>query len=300
LSSQDLCSLAQLKAWLGIPATTTTNDAALGLMISAASRAIMAYLARPSILPRSYVERYDGQGSQRILLRNWPVLSIASLYVWDRLMQPSPPPPSSGVPSGYLVSPWNGAPPGSMQWVDLYDSISLFGNYYDRGQQSISVNYSAGYAVTNEPATIPVAPGPYQIAALAPYGDWGLDMGVTNAATGLAMAATSQAPQQGQYSVSGGLYLFNAADAGAAVLLSYGFVPYDLAQATMEIAAERWTYRGRIGLRSQSLAGQETISYGWPSGSIITGGDSGPAGSIPAYLQTMIAPYRAVVVPLPA
>jgi hypothetical protein len=298
-SSQDFCTLAQLKAWLGIASTNTTNDPALSMLISASSRLILSYLARPGILPATYAERYDGQGNQRILLRNWPVLAIASLYVWDRLMPPSPPPPSSGVPSGYLLSPWNGAPPGSMQWVDLFDSLSIFGNYYDRGAQDVCVTYSAGYAVMTEAATVPLAPGPYQVEALGPYGAWGSDLGVTYAASGQTLTSTTNAPNQGQYSVTAGLYLFNAADAGAAVLLSYGYVPFDLAQAAMEIAAERWTYRGRIGIRSQSLAGQETISYGWPGGTI-GGADSGPAGSIPAYLQTMIQPYRAVVVPLPA
>ena len=43
--------------------------------------------------------------------------------------------------------------------------------------------------------------------------------------------------------------------------LSYGFVPQDLAQAATELAAERFRASERVGLRSKSLGGQETISY---------------------------------------
>ena len=51
------------------------------------------------------------------------------------------------------------------------------------------------------------------------------------------------------------------ADAGAAVSLSYGYVPQDLAQAALELAAERFRAAEHIGVRSKSLGGQETIAF---------------------------------------
>jgi hypothetical protein len=303
-SPQDLTTVAALKAWLAIPATNTASDPALAQLVTAVSRMICAYLSRPSLLPRAYAERYDGQGNHRILLRNWPVLSIQNLMVWNQVIAPANPPPTGGAQSGYLLSPWNGAPPGSMQWLDIYSSLYeswVDTTAYDRGQQSVSVDYTAGYAVQAEPATIPAVVPPAtepQVQPLAPFGPWASDLSVINASTGAPFLPGPDPAPQGGYSVQAGLYSFNSADIGTPVLLSYGYVPAEISEACMELCAERWTYRQRIGIRSQSLAGQESISFGWPGGSITNAG--GPGGSIPAYLQSMIDPYRAVVVPLPA
>ena len=49
------------------------------------------------------------------------------------------------------------------------------------------------------------------------------DWGVRYSATGLPLTKVSSAPVQGQYSVSAGVYTFAAADAGAAVLISYRY-----------------------------------------------------------------------------
>jgi len=49
------------------------------------------------------------------------------------------------------------------------------------------------------------------------------DWGVRYSATGLPLTKVSTAPVQGQYSVSAGVYTFAAADAGAAVLISYRY-----------------------------------------------------------------------------
>ena len=49
------------------------------------------------------------------------------------------------------------------------------------------------------------------------------DLGVLYANTGKAFAKVASAPTSGQYSVAAGVYTFAAADAGAAVLLSYSY-----------------------------------------------------------------------------
>jgi hypothetical protein len=97
---------------------------------------------------------------------------------------------------------------------------------------------------------------------------------------GPALTAVSGPPAQGQYSVSDGVYAFSAADAGQSVLISYGFVPQDLAQAALELAAYRFRAAERIGVRSKSLGGQETIAY-----------DMSP---ITAPIQAMLQPYKRV------
>ena len=73
-----------------------------------------------------------------------------------------------------------------------------------------------------EAATIP-AGSPYQVTG-ANGATWQADLGVINATTGLPFTKVASAPVQGQYSVAaGGVYSFNSADAGAAVLLSYTY-----------------------------------------------------------------------------
>jgi hypothetical protein len=56
-------------------------------------------------------------------------------------------------------------------------------------------------------------------------------------------------------------YEFSQADAGQGVYLNYDFIPADVEQACIEVTAERYKYRSRIGQASQSLGGQETASY---------------------------------------
>ena len=99
------------------------------------------------------------------------------------------------------------------------------------------------------------------LAALAPYGPWASDLGVTYAESGAPLTAVAAAPAAGQYSVAAGVYSFAAADAGASISLSYGYVPQDLAQAALELAAERFRAAEHIGVRSKSLGGQETIAF---------------------------------------
>ena len=49
------------------------------------------------------------------------------------------------------------------------------------------------------------------------------DFGVFYAATGVQLSPIASAPAQGQYSVSAGVYSFNAADNGAGVLIYYSY-----------------------------------------------------------------------------
>lgn len=52
---------------------------------------------------------------------------------------------------------------------------------------------------------------------------WQDDYGVVFAATGLPLSKVASAPATGQYSVAAGVYTFNTADAGKAVLISYTY-----------------------------------------------------------------------------
>jgi hypothetical protein len=252
MSPYDLTTLAALKAWLGLPSSAGPNDATLSALITAASRTIYSILSRPGLLPRSYTETLDLE-TRRVYLRQWPVLQVNTV-LWRGIVVPPDQNADLDASVGFALLPGDDAPPGRPQAIDL------FGDCYRPGRQGLVVSYRAGYVMQGETQTVPTT-APFQLAALAPYGPWASDLGVTYAANGAALAPAAAAPGAGQYAVSGAVYSFSAADAGQAVALSYGFVPQDVAQAALELAAERFRAAERIGLRSKSAGGQETISY---------------------------------------
>jgi hypothetical protein len=271
MSPYDLTTLAALKSWLGLPAGPGASDATLAALVTAASRAIYAILSRPGLLPQAYTETLDLE-TLRVILRQWPVIQVNSV-LWRGVVVPPDLIGDPGASVGYFLQPGDGAPPGRPQALDL------FGDCYRPGRQSLVVSYRAGYAVQGETQTVP-ASGPFQLSALTPYGPWGSDLGVVYSSTGTAFAPVAAAPGAGQYAVGTGVYTFSAADAGQGVSLSYGYAPQDVAQAALELAAERFRAAEHIGLRSKSVGGQETIAY--------------DTSAIPAAVLAMLQPYKRV------
>jgi hypothetical protein len=273
MSPYDLTTLSAVKAWLGLPSAAGANDASLAALVTAASRAIYAALGRTGLLPQSYIETLDLE-TRRVYLRQWPVMQVCSMLWRGVAIPPDLNPDLDGSP-GYALHPADAAPPGRPQAIDL------FGAFYRPGRQRLVVSYRAGYAVQGETQVVP-STVPYQIVALAPYGPWAGDLGVAYATTGISMSPVSLAPGAGQYTVTNGVYGFSAADAGASVTIAYGYVPQDVAQAATELAAERFRAAERVGLKSKSVGGMETISY--------------DASAISAPILAMLQPYKRVAV----
>jgi hypothetical protein len=273
MPASDLTTLASLKAWLGI--ATTANDAMLTPLVSSVSRSIYSMMQRPAILPASYSETLNGNNSDRVPLRNFPVIAVSSLYVDGCQEQAAPALPSWPTGgAGWVLEAVDPTPPSRPA------SLFLRGGRFRRGVQNIAISYTAGYQIGAEAATVPNA-SPWQVTAAQPLGAWASDGGVAYAAGG-ALTRVAGIPAQGQYALGGtpGVYTFAAADAGASVLLTYGFIPQDLAQAAMEWAAYCFRSADHIGLRSKSLGGQETISY--------------EVGAATARVAALIQPYRRV------
>lgn len=247
----DLTTVANVKDWLG--ATTTASDDVIQRTITNCSRFIIAWLSRP-MLPAAYSERYDGLGGpmSRIMLRNWPVISIAQASIGNTLVTAAPiPGPGSTFGNGWLLSPGENVPPGAQQWLDFQ------GWYLPAGFQNIGISYRAGYE-TSESWVIPTTP--FQITPSQALGRWGIDSGVTIA--GAAATNVASAPTAGQYAVSvAGLYTFAAADAGKSAVITYGYIPQDVEQAAIETIAFRFKSREFIGLVSKSMGSQETVTF---------------------------------------
>ncbi|MCW2275051.1 hypothetical protein GJ654_09995 [Rhodoblastus acidophilus] len=243
----DLVSLSALKAHLGVQ--SSADDILLSSMISQISRAICTWLNRAFLWPRDVTDIFDGNGRNRIQLRNWPVVSVASVSIDGQAIPQS----TDGRGFGWLLEPGDDEPPGAMQMIMLRSGV------FPRGWQNVTVAYRAGYQISNEPRTVPVAPP--RISAAQPYGPFAVDCGVAYA-SGSALTPVAANPAQGQYAVDAfGDYIFAPADAGAHVLLNYGYVPNDLASCALEWAADRYRHRDRIGMVSKSLGGQETAAY---------------------------------------
>lgn len=251
MAANDLTTLADVKSWLG--RTDTNSDALIGALITRASRSICSYLQRPLLLPHSVTEIQDGTGGNVLLLKEWPALSVTSVVVdgiaIPQAMQQSP---------GWVLDAWNGVPPGRMQ------ALRLRGYSYGsalpaaRNVASVQVTYQAGYQIAAERQIVTAG----EASVAAPFGPWATDEGVTTA-NGAALVAVTGAPMAGQYALDAeaGTYDFAAGDEGTAILISYGFVPYDLADAAIELVSERYKYAQRVGEKSHSLGGNETVSF---------------------------------------
>jgi hypothetical protein len=276
MAASDLAVLADVKTWLsGSSGIGSTDDTLLARLITDVSGAIAAYLGRPSLTPRTYSERFDGNGKARVYLRHYPVLQMMSLAI-DNVAVPTAATPEAGAPfsKGYLLEAWDGLPPGRPQALDLFHVL------FREGRQNVVVGYSAGYAVENEAWTVPASPGPYTITAAAPFGPWVSDAAVTYN-NGTPLSAVPATPAAAQYNVSAGAYTFAAADAGANLLISYGFIPAAINNACIEWAAERYRYRTRIGQSAQTVSGQMTAAYSLKD--------------MPDFVRTSLDPYRSVV-----
>lgn len=277
MAASDLATLADVKTWLsGSSGIGTSDDALLARLITDVSGAITAYLGRPSLTPRTYMERHDGNDKTRLFLRHYPVLQMISLLIDSASIPAVAGGPNTPPARGYLLEPWDGLPPGRPQALDV------FRVFYRKGRQNIVADYTAGYAVESEAASVPAAPGPYyNVSVAAPFGPWASDAGVTYA-NGNPLIVVAGNPSAGEYAVTAGTYAFAAADAGAGVLISYGFIPAAINNACIEWVAERYRYRTRVGQTSQTVSGQMTSAYSLKD--------------IPDFIRASLDPYRNVTV----
>lgn len=217
----------------------------------------------------AFNEVYDGNGSSRIFLRNWPINSVSSLQIQTNVIQQSLSVTQSGFvidASGKSLSLRGGSGKGT-NFTTFYPYGTGGGYWFNKGIQNVLVSYLAGFlarAINNELDTIPGSPGPYQVSVQVPQ--WMSDAGISYALGG-SLTPSSGPPSAGQYLVLGnGSYLFNVADAGKSILISYTVAgtPYDLQQMSTHVCALTYKQRNAIGQKSQAMAqGAGTVSYDW-------------------------------------
>ena len=247
----DFVSLEDAKSWLAIKDTSTGADDMLSGLISSVNQFVSNYLGYESIYPTDFTERIDGvRFKGRIVLNNYPVIYVSSLIIDGRLINPVS--DENNPTNGYLLSVPVRRTGGSRQYIDLFGHLAL------PCRQNIVVKYRSGYQLTGEVGIVTNA-GTYTVKA--PYGAWKTDEGVIDQAADKSFIRVDASPLASQYSVSNGVYTFNAADISKSLKFNYGYCPYDIQQAAREMIAERYKYKDRIGINSTSLSGKETTSY---------------------------------------
>lgn len=247
----DFTTVAQVQAYLGLPASDPNSAMVLQPLITAASTFAETYISR-TIRQVAYVnDLYDGPGTNRLMLRQEPVQSVQALAVYGQSLQPVPVPPSPNVQGfGYVID----AAKTLLQFI---------GGSFIKGLSNISVSYTAGYpdgVVTGENVNIPAAP---QFTATLIQGSLlRLITSLTFAVGGAPLTLVGSNPIAGQYTLTGSTLGFAAADAGKALLCSYttNGTPADIAQAVIEMVGYKWTKRLRLDKRSETLATQ-TVAY---------------------------------------
>jgi hypothetical protein len=277
----DLTTIANVRSWLssnGKPSSDVTDNGNIQSLITAVS---IDFLRRTGRGPQNnavpvqspfcqavvYSETYDGNGNDRLFLRNWPILSVASLSISGVAASQST---SAAMPgfqidaSGRSLS-FQGA--GGGAW--LSGSRCLFGagaaSRFARGVGNVQVTYTAGFAeqpVAGELQTIPVSGALTVTAQQAP---WISGISVAYFSTGAPLTQVFVAPAAGEYFIqSPGVYLFAEADAGARILLDYNIAgtPADLEMACRRTVGIHYSRARRRDQASRAMAnGAGTESY---------------------------------------
>jgi hypothetical protein len=134
----DLCQLSDVKGWLTLSQSQTSEDTLLSRLITAVSYDFGRETQRPDFAPaQDYVEVREGDGGDRIVLRHWPVNSVASITI-------------QGSPVVEIPESTDDVSPG--YWIDTdLDPERRWEVYLDGGVYvftdlaQISIHYNAGY-----------------------------------------------------------------------------------------------------------------------------------------------------------
>lgn len=244
MGAGDLTTLANVKDWLGLSSANTASDQLISQLITRASAFVLNTINRSHIGLEQFTEMYDGYGSTFMVLRRAPVYQVLALSFSGTPISPAAGDGfTSAYCNGFVLDPGN---------EKTTSRITLFHHVTPRGRGSVMVRYTAGF-VTEEIFTIP--DDSYTITVAKTW------LGNVKVEGDEIFEEVAADPAPGQYTASGGTYVFNVADQGKQVAVSYSYVPADIEQSVIELVGERFKYKDRIGEASKSLGGQETVSF---------------------------------------
>ena len=141
-NSIDLVTLDQVKSWLALSSTQTSNDALLQFLITSFSQYVIDKTGIASFNQvQQYVEIQDGNGQTRLFVQNRPIQSVVSLIVGSYSVPQST---ALTTPGWYIEQDQRSI---ALRFAPGYINVPqiLFPSYFIRGQGNIQVTYTAGY-----------------------------------------------------------------------------------------------------------------------------------------------------------
>lgn len=285
-ASYDLTDLATVKDELSLNGSNTSSDGWLDRAISQVSQMVANHTQRV-FAPETVEDSFDIQqdpypyqtpgGFPQLQLTRWPVLSVVSVVQTIALNT------TQALTEGkdFKVDPATG------QLLRL-NPFTGVGTIWEA--MPVTVQYTAGYGdLVIEPKAIP-ASGPFTIEVAYPV-TFSCDQSVT-LASGVALTRVIGNPAQGQYSVSGGTYTFNALDAGKAIVITYAVI--DIPADLVDIALRLVTGRFKAKDRDPSLIQIDTPGVGTQR--FWFGGAPGQTGPFPPDITGALESYCMPVV----
>lgn len=288
----DLTDLATVHDELNIPTSDTSNDAFLSRAITQCSAAINRYCNRVfqvegltdliQIQQDPYPFQVPG-GVFPLQLSRWPLITVGTVTQTIAGANSAAPTQTLVLGTDYTIDYKKG-------WLIRLDQFTGVAVKWEA--MPVTVPYTAGFTVpvVGESHSVPSG-SPYTIT-VANAAEFAADNGVTYA-NGTALTAVASNPAQGQYNVTpAGVYTFNAADAGAAVLINYVYahLPDDVVDACLRLVTARFKARGRDPmLRTQGEPGIGQQQF-W------IGPQPGQHGALPPEIQSLVEPYRVPVI----
>lgn len=200
--------------------TSSGDDATITRLILSASGFVRGWISRDIEL-KDYEDSFSGWGSARRSMPNYPIYSVSSVLIDDQ----SIPVKTTQKGLGFTFS---------------HNQIILNGYTFKEGIDNITIAYKAGF-VTDESFVVP-ASGIVTVSQL-----WTKNVQVVGA---------SLHP----YTVDNGVYTFNVLDAAQVVSITYGYIPPEIEQATIDIVARKFRERTRVGEQSKRI-GAEIIRF---------------------------------------
>jgi hypothetical protein len=219
-------------------------------------------------------EIYDGNGNDRMPLASWPIRRLRSVA-------------ASGVAIQLSITTldWGVFIDRSQRSIALrggnrtsttfpYPNYSRFGGFtkgltFPRGTGNLQIVYDAGYdplAIVNEVDAITTQTITLQRSP------WVSDQGVKFYPSLVPLTLVDSAPAAGEYAVDAGLYVFNVADEGSRVAVSYSVnaAPFDLEYAVRCVVAINYKRKGwqdqgsRVVNAGGSSATTAYRNWAWP------------------------------------
>ena len=141
MNSNALSTAARFKTFAGIPAANTDNDALFEILIGSVSDYVEKYCQRTFIETTYTNEVYDGTGTKKLVLYNFPVSSTATFQVDER--------------DGDLNDNSWTAIDSNLYHIDYATGIVEFvGRNFSKVPRKYRFTYAAGYAFKNNAAPL--------------------------------------------------------------------------------------------------------------------------------------------------